>query len=476
MDQRLMASSRLPATYVGGAFKWLTWIICYGFLLAVIVSVTHQIVVHPRAQRIILLRTLPLPAGLKAIGAPDSLEPGVAQFFDQFGQQGIDPATHLLFIAHTGPIPNNYEDVDHTFHANNPADIARDGNVLVYDLQKQKLVGRVPVPRATGLLVVPELHKVFVSGSEQSRVYSFDEPSLTNLQYFQLSGDADPATLGYDPVHRRLFVAVPGGENHATVKVPGQLPIMNENIDPQLESVYVFDALTLKVQARISIGTLPRLPNEDLSAGEDTPVPTVNGNVPRFGYRIDQLQYDNVTHRVYLLTEISENRNIRPHPNPPLGAAELVTIDPATVRIIRRTTLPPSCNLVHSLVLDTAQQIAYIDCTSVDTDPPLIQHIARMNLRTMKAFPDNPLDSELAPAPFMMVLDRPLHLLFEACDGGIVVFDVRPGSFQKLGVYALVRNLTSIIVDEATQFIYLPVVSTGGRPTLYIAQYNPYGV
>jgi hypothetical protein len=36
--------------------------------------------------------------------------------------------------------------------------------------------------------------------------------------------------------------------------------------------------------------------------------------------------------------------------------------------------------------------------------------------------------------------------------------------------------LTSIIVDEATQFIYLPVVSAGGRPTLYIAKYNPNGV
>lgn len=476
MDQRLLTPPRSPAVHVGRAFIWLSWIVCYGFLFSVIGSVTHQIVVHPRAQRIILLRTIPLPAGLKAVGAPDSLEPGVAQFFDQFGQQDIDPTTHLLFIAHTGPIPNNYDDVDHTFHSDNPADIARDGNVLVYNLQKQKLVGRVPVPRATGLLVVPKLHKVFVSGSEQNRVYSFDEPSLTHLQYFQFPDNTDPATLGYDPVHRRLFVAVPGAEDHATVKVPGQLPIQNENIDPQTESVYTLDALTLKMLARISIGSLPKLPNEDLSAGEDTPVPTVNGDVPKFGYRIDQLQYDNVTHLVYVLIEVSENRNMRPHPNPPLGAAELVTIDPATVRIIRRTTLPPSCNLVHSLVLDTAQQIAYIDCTSVDTDPPLIQHIARMNLKTMKAFPDNPLDSELAPAPFMMALDRPLHLLFEACDGGIVVFDVRPGIFHKLGVYVVATKLTSIIVDEATQLIYLPVVSAGGRPTLYIAQYNPYGV
>ncbi len=477
MGQRFITTPRSSAVaHVGRVFTWLAWIVSYGFLLSVLVLITHQIVVPPRAQRIVLLRGIPLPEGLKASGAPDSLEPGTAQFFDQFGFQAIDPTTHLLFIAHTGPIPNNYEDVDHTFHADNPADLARDGHVLVFDLQKQQLVGRVPIPRATGLLVVPELHKVFVSGSEQSRVYSFDEPSLTNIQFLQMDGDADPATLGYDPVHRRLFVAVPGGENHATVEVPGQLPIQNENIDPQLESLYILDVPTLKVLARIALGTLPKLPNEDLSAGEDPPVPTVDG-VPKFGYRIDQLQYDDVTHLLYVLIEVSENRNIRPHPSPPLGAAELVTIDPVTAQIIRRTTLPQSCNLVHSLVLDTAQSIAYIDCNTVDPDVPLVQHVMRMDLNTMTAFPDDPLRSTLAPAPFMMALDRPLHLLFEACIGGIVVFDVSPGHFHKLGVYIIGHDKTmSIIVDETTQLIYLPVPSAGGRPTLYIAHYNTNGV
>jgi len=475
MDQRLLTPPRPSTVRVGRAFIWLSWIICYGFLFSVMGSVTHQIVVHPRAQRIILLRTIPLPDGFQTSGSPDSLEPGVTQFFDQFGFQSIDPATHLLFIAHTGPTPYDYQEVDHTFHADDPTDIARDGNVLVFDLQKQKLVARVPIPRATGLLFVPMLHKVFVSDADQSRVYSFDEPSLTNLQFLQLPGNENPATLAYDPLHHRLFVAVPGGADLATVKVRGQLPIQNQNIDPRLESVYVLDAPTLKVLARISIGTLPKLLNENLSDAA-VPVPTLEGNVPRFGYRIHQLQYDEVTHLVYVLTEISENRNIQPHPEPPFGTAEVVTIDPATAHIIRRTTLPKSCNLVHSLELDTVQSIAYIDCTAVDPNVPLVQHIVRMNLKTMTAFPDDPFDSILAPSPSRMVLDRPLHLLFEACGGGLVVFDVRPGTFHKLGVYVVAKNLASIIVDEATQLIYLPVVSAGGRPTLYIARYNPYGI
>jgi hypothetical protein len=477
MAQRFITTPRSPAAArVGSLLTWLAGMVCYGFLLCVLVLIARQIIVPPPAHRVILVRTLPLPEGLKAKGAPDSLVPGQSQFFDTFGFQAIDPSTHLLFIAHTGPVPNNLENLDHTFHADNPADLARDGNVLVFDLQQQQLVGRVPIPRASGLIVVPELHKVFASGSEQNRVYSFDEPSLTNLQFLQLSQDDDPASLSYDPMHHQLFVAAPGAENHASVQVPGQaLPIQNETIDPARENVYVLDAPTLKVLAKINFGKLPKLPGEDLSNGE-VPVPTVDGNVPKFGYRVGQLQYNDVTHLVYLVIEVAADRNVRPHPLPPLGTAELVTIDPVAYNIIHRAILPVSCNLPRAMALDTEQQIAYIDCTSVDPNVPLVQHLMRMDLTTMKAFPDDPRQTMLAPAPNMVVLDRPQHLVFVACAGGITVFDVRPGHFRELGNYVIGHQTLSIIVDESTQLIYLPVTSAGGRPTLQIAQYNPKGV
>ncbi len=476
MDQSFITTPRSPAARVGRVLTWLAGMVCYGFLLSVLVLIARQIIVPPPAHHILLVRTIPLPEGLKDKGAPDSLAPGQTQFFDFFGFQAIDPTTHLLFIAHTGPVPNNLQFVDHTFHPNDPTDLARDGNVLVFDLHKQQLVGRVPIPRVTGLIVIPELHKVFASGSEQNRVYSFDEPSLTNINFLQLSADEDPDSLSYDPVNQKLFVAVPGAENHDPVRVPGHaLPIQNENIDPAKENVYVLDPPTLKVLAKINIGKLPKLPDEDLSNAE-VPVPTVDGNVPKFGYRVGQLKYDDVTHLVYLVIEVSEDRNVRPHPLPPLGAAELVTIDPVADKIIHRAILPESCNMAHALALDTEQQIAYIDCTSVDPDVPLVQHVMRMDLNTMKAFPDDPLQTTVAPVPNMIVLDRPLHLIFVACIGGITVFDVRPGHFHRLGNYIIGRNTLSIFIDESTQFIYLPVTGAGGRPTLYIAKYNPHGV
>ena len=69
-----------------------------------------------------------------------------------------------------------------------------------------------------------------------------------------------------------------------------------------------------------------------------------------------------------------------------------------------------------------------------------------------------------------------IALIFVACAGGITMFDVRPGHFRRLGNYIIGRNTLSIIIDESTQFIYLPVPSAGDRPTLYIAKYNPRGV
>lgn len=477
MDQQALTIRHLRATRAGSVLTWLSVIICYGFLFCVVVLIAHQILVPPPAQRIILVRTIPLPEGLKARGAPDSLVPGQSQFFDFFGSQAIDPTTRLLFIAHTGPVPNNLQFVDHTFHPDNPADIARDGNILVFDLNKQQLVARLPIPRVTGLIVVPQLHKVFASGSEQNRVYSFDEPSLTNFHFLQLQENEDPDSLGYDPVNHKLFVTAPGAEDHATVRVPGQSqPIQNENVDPAKENIYVLDPLTLKVLVRINIGRLPRLPGEDLSKGEDVPIPTVAGNIPKFGYKVGQLKYDDVTHRVYVVIQASADRNIRPHPLPPLGTAELVTVDPASDKIVNRTDLPELCNTPHALVLDTERSIAYIDCIGVEPDLSLVQHVVRMDLNTLQAFPDDPSQHIVAPNPNMLALDLLQHLLFVACAGGITVFDVRPGHFHKLGNYIIGRNTLSIIIDESTQFIYLPVVSSGGRPTLYIAKYNPNGI
>src|SRR5215470_11568091 len=142
MDQSILASPpRTPAAGWRSIFAWLSGIVCFGFLLLATVLIAHQMIVPPPAPRVILLRNIPLPEGLKTKGAPDSLAPATSQFFDGFDFQSIDSNTHLLFIAHTGPVPDDQALYDHSFQLVNPADIASDGNILVFILQKHKIGG-----------------------------------------------------------------------------------------------------------------------------------------------------------------------------------------------------------------------------------------------------------------------------------------------------------------------------------------------
>src|SRR5438270_1875104 len=70
MDQSILTSPpRTPAARVRSVFSWLAGIVCFGFLLSVIVLIAHQIIVPPPAPRVILLRNIPLPEGLKTQGA-----------------------------------------------------------------------------------------------------------------------------------------------------------------------------------------------------------------------------------------------------------------------------------------------------------------------------------------------------------------------------------------------------------------------
>src|SRR5258705_4872573 len=74
MDQSILTSPpRTAAARVGTVFAWLAGIVCFGFLLSILVLIARQMIVPPPAPRIILMRNIPLPEGLKTKVAPDSL-------------------------------------------------------------------------------------------------------------------------------------------------------------------------------------------------------------------------------------------------------------------------------------------------------------------------------------------------------------------------------------------------------------------
>src|SRR5690348_2124461 len=326
---------------------WLAGIACSVFLLSVIVLIAHQIVVPPPAPRIILLRNIPLPEGLKTRGAPDSLAPATSQFFDGFDFQSIDSATHLLFIAHTGPVPDDQALYDHSFHLDDPADIARDGNILVFDVRTQQIVGRLPIPQVAGLVVAPDLHKVFAADAEENKICSFDEPATPlqgaalldffgqrahgSIQCAQLDDFEGPDGITYDPVDQKIFVSdagsppddcdpkLPLAQNDCVAKIHGQVVKFNGKTIPTLNprptnlNISVVDALhPTKVLAKIAIGTLPvtasqRASMEAIAADDPGKVNILKGNVAEFGRDVGHVRYDGVNHQLYVVTQILQN-------------------------------------------------------------------------------------------------------------------------------------------------------------------------
>jgi DNA-binding beta-propeller fold protein YncE len=525
MDQGIL-SSPLPTPVAGGrgVFTWLSGIVCFGFLLLVMGLIARQMIVPPRAPRIILLRNIPLPEGLKNKGAPDSLAAGTSQFFDHFDFESIDFNTHLLFMAHTGPVPDNQALYDPGFNVENPADIARDGNVLVFDLQTQQLVGRLPIPQVAGLVVAPDLHKVFAADAQENKICSFDEPSTplqgaalldffgqrarASIQCAQLDDFENPDAIAYDPVDHKIFVSDPGSppdncdpkmpldQNDCVAKIHGQavkfngktIPTLNRR--PTSQNISVVDALhPTRVITKIAVGTLPvtaseRASMESIPADDPGKVNIVKGNIAEFGRAIGHVKYDAVSHKVYAVTQISLNKDDASAGLPPPGTAEFLTIDPVTDTIIRRDPLPATCGTPHGLALDEGQHQAFIACTDVDPGPPrMVQHLMRWNLDTMKPGPEeaNPDQTLLAPAPDIVQVihftsPTPADIVFVGGGGGISVFDETNGQFKKLGDYAIGHETHTIAVDPGTGYIYLPVPGVGGRPTLHVAQYNPNGV
>src|SRR5579872_6239038 len=87
---------------------WVSAIVSFGLVGYLIVVVAHQMLFPPPAQRLVIVQDIPLPNGLaNNAQQASSLAPGIELQFDGFDFQAYDAATHRLFIAHTGPNPDD---------------------------------------------------------------------------------------------------------------------------------------------------------------------------------------------------------------------------------------------------------------------------------------------------------------------------------------------------------------------------------
>lgn len=110
--------------------------------------------------------------------------PGRATRFDY---QSFDPAKKLLYVAHMGG-----------------------GELLVLDTRAREVRARIPdLPTVTGVLAVPEIHRVFASVAGGREVATIDTESLEVVA--RASAGKFPDGLAYDPGTGRVFVSDESG-------------------------------------------------------------------------------------------------------------------------------------------------------------------------------------------------------------------------------------------------------------------------
>ncbi len=110
--------------------------------------------------------------------------PGSANRFDY---QSFDPITHKLYMNHMNA-----------------------GETLVFSTDSGRIVGRIAgVPRATGVLAIPSLHRVYISAAGAHEVVGVDDRTL---KVVQRTGDIQfPDGIAYDADAGKLFVSDESG-------------------------------------------------------------------------------------------------------------------------------------------------------------------------------------------------------------------------------------------------------------------------
>lgn len=434
-------------------FFVLLGMVCFGILGYLLVATTLQIVIPPPAHHLTLVQDIPVPSVLPNKFLPfvknapqkvDLLAPGVAVRFDHFDFQTLDPTTGLLFIAHTGPVPDKFAVVNPVFSASKDSQV--DGHVLVFDTRQNKLVGRVEIPQIAGIVSAPDLGRVYAADANDNIVYVIDERTLQTTK-IALGDNEGPDAMEYDQPDHKIFISDPG------VPAPDNIDLKNQNI-------VAIDTITNAV-TKINIGRLPRLPGESAA-------------LTKFGYDVGHNHYDPVSHRLFATIQQLTNQAVGTPPDPPVGTGELIAIDPVTLTVVERLQLPKTCGIPHGMNIDAEQRIAFVVCTQVNPAMGMVQNLIRVNVQTMSVLPDPLL--LLASKPDIAIIDHTMHVLFIGCVGGVSAFDIRGGRIRKLGDYVLGKNTHTLAVDERTQLVYMPLADVGGRPIIRIAKYNVNGV
>lgn len=300
--------------------------------------------------------------------------------------QSLDPAAHRLYIAGMGA-----------------------GKLLVFDIAHNKLAASLDgFPKVTGVLAVPELHKVYASvpgaglipslsvalgmmGLSSGRGAVAIVDTRTMREIARLPGGVFPDGIAYDPKDYKIFVS-----------------------DELGSAVSVIDAGNNRLITRIATG------------GE-----------------VGNVRYDPVTAKVYA---------------PLQSRDELAVIDPASLQLVARYPLPGGEH-PHGLTIAPGWPVGYVACDGND------------RLLTVDLATGNVLDRQpVAHDPDVLAIDAEARRLYVASESGrLSTFDIGAATRPRpLGDVFVGRDAHSVAVDPATHRLYFPLASVKGKSVLRV--------
>lgn len=283
------------------------------------------------------------------------------------------------------------------------------GRLLVFDLEHNKLEAELHgFPKITGVLVVPELRKVYASvpgsgiglsllvglgmaGLSQGRGEIAVLDTQTLKERARMPGGVFPDGIAYDPKDHRVFVS-----------------------DELGSVITVIDAIADRLVSRLATG------------GEA-------GNV----------RYDPDTTRIYVPVQ-SHN--------------ELIAIDPARGSVVARHVLP-GCEHPHGFIVAPKGAIGYVACDGND------------QLLTVDLASGHVLDKQaVAHDPDVLAIDPALNRLYVAAESGnLSTFDIGvPAVPKSLGDVFIADDAHTVAVDPATHRLYFALANLNGHAALRV--------
>lgn len=300
--------------------------------------------------------------------------------------ESIDPAARRLYISKMGG-----------------------GQLLVFDIEKNKLVAQLDgFPKITGVLVVPELHKVYASvpgsgvlssisvglgmaglSSGHGEVAIRDTRTLKELA--RAPAGVFPDGIAYDPRDRRIFVS-----------------------DELGSALTIIDAAADKFLARIDTG------------GE-----------------VGNVRYDPATGDILVPVQSHD---------------ELIRIDPEKTSVRARYGLS-DCEHPHGFIVTPRGGVGYVACDEND-------HLLTLDLASGRVLSKEP----VAHDPDVLAIDPLADRLYVAAESGnLSTYNIsNPDKPVSLGDIFIAPDAHTVAVDPVSHRLYFALADLNGRAILRV--------